>query len=100
MGVAVKPDLMALPETPLGLLGILPDSVAAEKKGGLYIPLVQAAGRTAAEYVWAYPPGVPLLAPGEEVTPDFVAAAAALAASGTRLRHTGCKNSAMVRVAT
>lgn len=64
------------------------------------IPLAQAAGRTAAEYVWAYPPGVPLLAPGEEVTPDFVAAAAALAASGTRLRHTGCKNSAMVRVAT
>ena len=64
------------------------------------IPLAQAAGRTAAEYVWAYPPGVPLLAPGEEVTPDFVAAAGALAASGTRLRHTGCKNSAMVRVAT
>ena len=28
-----------------------------------------AAGKTAAEYVWAYPPGVPLLAPGEEVTP-------------------------------
>ena len=64
------------------------------------IPLAQAAGRTAAEYVWAYPPGVPLLAPGEEVTPDFVAAAGTLAASGTRLRHTGCKNSAMVRVAT
>ena len=64
------------------------------------IPLAQAAGRTAAEYVWAYPPGVPLLAPGEEVTPDLVAAAGALAASGTRLRHTGCKNPAMVRVAT
>ena len=64
------------------------------------IPLAQAAGRTAAEYVWAYPPGVPLLAPGEDVTPDFVAAAGTLAASGTRLRHTGCKNSAMVRVAT
>lgn len=64
------------------------------------IPLEQAAGRTAAEYVWAYPPGVPLLAPGEQITPDFVCAAFALEAAGTRLRHTGCKNSAMVRVAT
>ncbi|EFB75102.1 hypothetical protein SUBVAR_06599, partial [Subdoligranulum variabile DSM 15176] len=48
-----------------------------------------AAGKTAAEYVWAYPPGVPLLAPGEEVTPAFLEAAAALAADGTALHHTG-----------
>lgn len=40
-------------------------------------------------YVWAYPPGVPLLAPGEEVTPAFLEAAAALAADGTALHHTG-----------
>lgn len=53
------------------------------------LPLEQAAGHIAAEYVWAYPPGVPLLAPGETVTPDFVAACTALAACGTRLHHTG-----------
>ena len=47
-----------------------------------------AAGRTAAEYVWAYPPGVPLLAPGERITPAFLAAADALEAAGTRLHHT------------
>ena len=35
------------------------------------VPLADAAGETAAEYIWAYPPGVPLLAPGEEVTPEF-----------------------------
>lgn len=52
-------------------------------------PLVDALGAVAAEYVWAYPPGVPLLAPGEEVTPDFVRAAAALAADGTALHHSG-----------
>ena len=46
-------------------------------------------GRTAAEYVWAYPPGVPLLAPGEEVTPAFAAAVQALTADGTALHHTG-----------
>ncbi len=29
------------------------------------VPLADAAGETAAEYIWAYPPGVPLVAPGE-----------------------------------
>ena len=53
------------------------------------VELEQAVGRTAAEYVWAYPPGVPLLAPGEVITPDFIAACTALAACGTRLHHTG-----------
>ena len=51
------------------------------------VPLAQAVGRTAAEYVWAYPPGVPLLAPGERVTPAFTEAAARLGALGTALRH-------------
>lgn len=64
------------------------------------IPLAEAAGCTAAEYLWAYPPGVPLLAPGEQITPQLLAAVDALAAAGTRLHHTGCKNSSMVRVAT
>ena len=52
-------------------------------------PLDEAVGAVAAEYVWAYPPGVPLLAPGEEVTPAFAAAVAALTAAGTALHHTG-----------
>ena len=32
------------------------------------LALQHAVGRTSAEYVWAYPPGVPLLAPGEKIT--------------------------------
>lgn len=52
------------------------------------LPEGQAAGHTAAEYVWAYPPGVPLLVPGEAVTPDFLAAARALRTAGTRLHYT------------
>ena len=56
------------------------------------LPLEQAVGKTAAEYVWAYPPGVPLLAPGEEVTPAFAAAVAALTAAGTALHHSGTGN--------
>ena len=60
--------------------------------------MAQAAGHTAAEYVWAYPPGVPLIAPGEQVTAEFMAAAAALEAAGTRLRHTHAKAPGALRV--
>ncbi len=38
-----------------------------------WLAVDQAAGRIAAEYVWAYPPGIPLLVPGEEITPSFLA---------------------------
>jgi len=27
-------------------------------------------GKISAEYIWAYPPGVPLIVPGEELTED------------------------------
>lgn len=64
------------------------------------IPLRQAEGRVAAEYVWAYPPGVPLVAPGETITAGFLTACAALEASGTHLRHTGCRAPGRIRVVT
>lgn len=62
------------------------------------LPLAQAAGRVAAEYLWAYPPGVPLIAPGERIPAGFAAAAAALESSGTRLRHTGATLSDQISV--
>ena len=61
----------------------------AVRRPAVTLPLAQAAGRVAAEYLWAYPPGVPLIAPGERIPAGFAAAAAALESSGTRLRHTG-----------
>ncbi|MGI6691529.1 MAG: aminotransferase class I/II-fold pyridoxal phosphate-dependent enzyme [Christensenellales bacterium] len=51
----------------------------AEQAPWHVVPLRQAAGRTAAEYVTVYPPGVPLLIPGEEITrsaADFLLQAA------------------------
>ncbi|HHW98136.1 MAG TPA: aminotransferase class I/II-fold pyridoxal phosphate-dependent enzyme [Firmicutes bacterium] len=36
------------------------------------IPLVQAAGRIVAEMLMAYPPGIPLIAPGEILTQDII----------------------------
>ena len=53
------------------------------------VPLRDAVGQTAAEYLWAYPPGVPLVAPGETITAELTAACAELAQAGTRVRHTG-----------
>ena len=61
-------------------------------------PLADAVGAAAAEYVWAYPPGVPLWAPGERITPAFAAAAAALEAAGTPLRHTAARTPGCVAV--
>ena len=62
------------------------------------LPAARCASKTAAEYVWAYPPGVPLLAPGEAVTESFLAACAALTAAGTTLHHSHAKTPGMLRV--
>lgn len=50
-----------------------------------HVPLAQAAGRVAAEAVSPYPPGVPLVWPGEEITTQAVTAAAAVLAAGGEL---------------
>lgn len=66
-GDAGAPPAPPLPEA------VMPPFEAARLRG-VPLPLAAAAGRTALEYVWAYPPGVPLLAPGERVPaafPDF-----------------------------
>lgn len=36
------------------------------------IPLRESLGRVSAEFVMSYPPGIPILAPGEKVTPDIL----------------------------
>lgn len=52
------------------------------------VSLRQAVGRVACETVFAYPPGIPMIAPGEEITTAFVQAAETAAASGTVLHGT------------
>lgn len=44
--------------------------------------------RTAAEYVWAYPPGIPLLVPGEEISEEMVHFLLHKEESGVRLYRT------------
>lgn len=36
------------------------------------IPIKQTVGRISGEFVMAYPPGIPILAPGEEITEDII----------------------------
>ena len=50
--------------------------------------LSQAVGHIAAEYVWAYPPGIPLVVPGERITPELLDTLEEMQAYGTELEST------------
>lgn len=52
-------------------------------------PMAEAEGRVAAEFVWAYPPGVPLIVPGERISRRVLETCSRLTTRGTALRHTG-----------
>lgn len=100
--LAVDQTLEAVPVRTAPLLPAPGEAVCtiagAVLRPAISVPMGESAGRISAEYVWAYPPGVPLVAPGERITPAFLAAAAALASSGTRLHHSHSKNPGNMQV--
>jgi arginine decarboxylase len=51
------------------------------------VPWQQAAGRVCAEVIAPYPPGVPVLAPGERVTEDALAGLQRASAGGARIAY-------------
>ncbi len=51
------------------------------------VPAERAVGRVSAELVAPYPPGVPVLAPGEVVTPEALEALRAARAAGSRIAY-------------
>ncbi len=53
------------------------------------IPIRQAIGRVSGEYLWAYPPGVPIAAPGEEITEQLADYVESCLHTGTALKHSG-----------
>ena len=55
---------------------------------GRRTPLAACAGGISREFIWAYPPGIPLLTPGEEVTPALLDQAARLTEAGVALKST------------
>ena len=57
-----------------------------------------AAGRISGEAVWAYPPGIPLILPGEQISEEFLSAAEKLRNSGTNLHHSRCRQKGRMAV--
>lgn len=49
---------------------LLPKS--ARRKPSSYVSIQNALGQVAAEYIWAYPPGVPLVVPGEVIDEEVI----------------------------
>ena len=52
------------------------------------VDIHEAAGHISAEYLYLYPPGVPLVAPGEEITPGLIRLAERLTEDGYELQGT------------
>ncbi len=86
-GITRLPDPAAPPVCALPRAEQVLQSWEAEELSAEEVPLDRAAGRTAAETVWTYPPGVPLLLPGERVPEGLPALLAALTARGVRVRQ-------------
>ena len=51
------------------------------------VPAAEAVGRVSAELVAPYPPGIPVLAPGERITREAVEALQQALAEGTQVRY-------------
>lgn len=62
------------------------------------VPAARAVGRVCAELVAPYPPGIPVLAPGELVTAEALEALRAARASGVRIAYAADPELATVRV--
>lgn len=72
-----------LPAPPLPRLHCLPEEVRGLAKKTL--PLQEAEGCVAADGVWAYPPGVPLVLPGEEISAALLEVLARMHTAGVKL---------------
>ena len=61
-------------------------------------PTADAVGRVSVELVAPYPPGIPVLAPGEEVTTAVLEALVRRAAAGVRVAYAADPTLATLRV--
>jgi lysine decarboxylase len=73
-------ESVRLLQSPIPELAMTPRNAALAPKA--VIPLATSAGRTCAEMVMFYPPGIPLLMPGEVVTPETLDVCRRLLAAG------------------
>ena len=73
-----KKDTVLLPEKTISRL---PLSDAQDRAKNLVLPC-DAVGKICGEFIYAYPPGSPIIAPGEEVTPEILSYLSGLYSSG------------------
>ncbi|MPN32918.1 hypothetical protein SDC9_180401 [bioreactor metagenome] len=80
------------PVAPFGGFGLpeqeMPLCDALERPGAFALP-EEAAEAVSLEYVWAYPPGIPLVAPGEKLDAGLARQMAALTEAGVAVYSTG-----------
>ena len=57
----------------------------AARQGGGFTFLYDGMGKISGEYIWAYPPGIPLITPGEEITVEVVETVEQLYRAGVKL---------------
>lgn len=65
------------------------EAVERARTDSCRMPIRQAVGRISGEYLWAYPPGVPIAAPGEEITEQLAEYVESCLHTGTALKHSG-----------
>lgn len=60
----------------------------ARQKRGTFLSLSEAVGKPVLEYIWAYPPGIPLMVPGEIFSKEMFQLCQHLAQAGVELKST------------
>ncbi len=80
-----------------GLLPVRMSATEAERISSKEYDWEAAVGRIAGEYVWAYPPGIPLLVPGEEISSELIFFLKQKEANGVRIHRTGGGNKDAIR---
>lgn len=90
-GTIDSPVFIPVPET------VIPVHKALAEKTGL-VPFNQSAGLVSGEYVYSYPPGIPLIVPGELITEDFINAAEVMKMQSVSLASTSGGMPEMIKV--
>lgn len=70
----------------------------AEKSTGLFVPLDSSIGLFCREYVYAYPPGIPLIVPGEKITKEIIDNMNNLSRKGVELKSTFSRIDSQINV--
>lgn len=95
---AARPhEAFCFPAPPVPCAGTLSPGQAA-RAPACSVSLSCAAGNISGEYIWAYPPGVPIIAPGERITPTLLSYMEAMKKSGTVLHHSRCKKPQSIQI--